>query len=162
MDCPSPQPLLPLSQLHVLQMNASTMAAPGLEQLSTTLKQLQTVRLCYDRDPAVIAAASAGWAGLPVKNLELRVYPGPVTTATIQQLAHLTGLTHLTIQVCYRCNICALVAPCMEVKGEACPVVPDCPAAVRTCCHKLQQSCWLYMVLHCIDAIGGDATDLHT
>jgi hypothetical protein len=98
-DCPSPQPLLPLLQLAVLQMQATTMPAAGLAQLAARLTQLTAVRLCYDRDPGVIAAAAAGWAGLPLVNLELRVYPGPVTAAAIQQLGQLRGLTHLTIQV---------------------------------------------------------------
>jgi hypothetical protein len=98
-DCPCPQPLLALTQLQVLQMNASTMPAAGLAQLAACLRQLTAVRLCYDRDPGVIAAAAAGWAGLPLVNLELRVYPGPVTAAAIQQLGQLTRLTHLTIQV---------------------------------------------------------------
>jgi hypothetical protein len=98
-DCPSPQPLLRLTQLQSLQLNAASMPAAGLAQLAASLRQLTAVRLCYERDPGVIAAAAAGWAGLPLVNLELRVYPGPVGAGTITQLAQLRGLTHLTIQV---------------------------------------------------------------
>lgn len=98
-DCPSPQPLLPLTQLQVLQMNAATTPAAGLAQLAAHLTRLTCVRLCYERDPGVIAAAAGGWAALPLLRLELRVYPGPVTAGAIQALAQLRGLTHLTIQV---------------------------------------------------------------
>lgn len=91
--------LLPalLLSLQVLQMTACTMRAVELQQLQSSLKQLHQVRLAYDRDPDIIKAAAAGWASIPLCDLVLRVYPGPVAAATIQELSRTQGLTHLSI-----------------------------------------------------------------
>eukprot|EP00775_Hariotina_reticulata_P001043 gene1043-1381_t len=96
-DCPSAKPLCALQDLRVLHMVASTTPAGELQLLGRCLPHLSEVVLGYDRDAEVIKVASAGWSKLPVKALDLKVYPGPVMADTVQQLSHLLGLTMLTI-----------------------------------------------------------------
>jgi hypothetical protein len=78
-------------------MLASSTPAGELQLLGRCLPHLSEVALGYDRDAEVIRGAAAGWANLPIKALDLKVYPGPITADTVEQLSHLVGLTMLTI-----------------------------------------------------------------
>lgn len=95
-DCWATAPLLPLTQLEVLDMSLTTTPAEVLLAVAAGLPQLREVSLCYG-EMADAAAAAAGWSALPIRSLDFRAVEGCVSAATLQQLGKLQDLVRLDV-----------------------------------------------------------------
>jgi hypothetical protein len=95
--------LLPLMQLHHLllqDIRCNVMPAEDMRQLSV-LTSLTHVDMAYWAYAEDINTAAAGWAALPLRELDmLPEANGSLTSSTLRHMTSLTGITRLCLHGC--------------------------------------------------------------